>query len=92
MAGKKKTRGKVALLSDRDVVPAGKKRTRGKRKVHLRRKMHLREKRRRIKKTPSVFGLETHKTKSDSEEGLGFKVSNTDSKVRLASGLSNTGS
>ena len=54
--------------------------------------MRLREKRRRIKKTPSVVGSETHKTKSDSKKRLGSKVSNADSVVRPASRLSNTGS
>ena len=54
--------------------------------------MHLREKRRRIKKTPSVVGLEIHKTKSDSKERLRSKISNAKSVVRPASGLSNTGS
>lgn len=54
--------------------------------------MRLREKRGRIKKTPSMVGSKTHKTKSDSEERLGPEVSNADSVVRPASGLSNTGS
>ena len=54
--------------------------------------MRPKEKRRYIKKTPSVVGLEPHKTKSDSEEGLGSEVSNAGSVVKPASGLSNMGS
>ena len=54
--------------------------------------MRLREKKRRIKKAFSMVGSETHKTKSDSEKGLGSEISNTDSVVRPASRLSNTGS
>ena len=50
------------------------------------------EKKRRIKKTPFMFGLETHKTKSDSEEGLDSEVLNAESVVRPAFELSNTGS
>ena len=54
--------------------------------------MRLREEKRRIKKTPSMVRSETYKRKSDSEEGLGSKLSNADSVVRPTSGLSNTGS
>ena len=60
--------------------------------MRLRKKMRPKEKRRRIKNTLSVVGSETHKTKSDSKEGLGSKVSNVDNVVRPASGLSNTDS
>ena len=86
MAGKKRTWGKIALLSNRDVALAGKKKTQRKGKVRPK------EKRRHIKKTLSVIGSETYKTKLDSEEELSFKVSNADSVVRPAFGLSNTNS
>ena len=91
-AGKKRTWGKVALLLDRDVALAEKKRTWEKEKLCPRKKMYPRKKRRHIKKTPSMVGSETHKTKLDSKEGLGFKVSNVNSIVRPASRLSNISS
>lgn len=91
-AKKKRTEGKVALLLDRNVVPAGKKKTWGKRKVRLKKKMRPSEKRRCIKKTTSVVGSETHKTKSDGEEKMGSEVLNVDSIIKPVSRLSNTGS
>ena len=54
-------------------------------------KICLRKKKRYTKKTPSVVGLETHKTKSDSKEGLNSEVSNADSIAKPASELLNMG-
>ena len=80
------------MLLNRDIAPAEKKRTWGKGKVFPKKKMCPREKKRHIKKSLSIVGSKTHKTKLDSKEKLGSKVSNADSIIRSASRLSNTGS
>lgn len=80
------------MLLNGDVAPAEKKRTWEKGKVISKKKMCPREKKRHIKKSLSMVGSKTHKIKLDSEEKLGSKVSNADSIVRPASGLSNTSS
>ena len=54
--------------------------------------MCLREKKRHTKKTPSVIGSDTHKTKLDNEKGMGSEVLNVDSVVKPVFGLSNTDS
>lgn len=74
------------MLLDKNIVLAGKKRTRKKRKVYLRKK------RRCTKKIPSIVGLEPNKIKSDNAEGPGSKVLNADSIIRPISELSNTDS
>lgn len=89
-ARKKKTRRKVILLSNKNVVLAGKKKIQGKEKIRLRKKMRLREKRRCTKKSLSMVGLETDKTKSNNEKGLGFKVLNVNSVIKPTFRLSNT--
>lgn len=78
----KKTREKVALVLNKDIVLAGKKRILEKRKVQPNKN------RRNTKKTPSVVGLEFNKTKSNSVEGPSSEILNTDSIFKLASELS----
>lgn len=52
--------------------------------------MRSKKKRRLTKKTPSIVESEPNKTKSDSTDQLGSKISNINSIVRLISKLSNT--
>lgn len=54
--------------------------------------IYPREKRKYIKKTSFMIRPKTNKIKSDSEEGLGSKISNVDNVVGPVSGLSNTSS
>lgn len=54
--------------------------------------MHLKNKKRRKKKTLSMIRSEPDKIKSDSAEGPGFEISNTDSVIKPAFELSNIGS